>query len=87
MSRTCTSDESGGGRRRSLEAQVAVFLPDDHLQTQAAMSAQSSQSLAVLAVHVVNITIQYHLAQATRMLISFRACVYIGRLPETTRAC
>lgn len=77
------SDERDGGRRRSLEAHVAVFFPEDHLQRQVAMWAQSSQSLAVLAVHVVNITIQYHLAHATRILISFRLCDYIGRLPET----
>lgn len=78
------SDDRAGGRRRSPEAHVAVFLPEDHLHLHVDMWAQSSQSLAVLAAHVVNITIQYHLAHATRILISFRLCVYIGGLPETT---
>lgn len=78
------SGERAGGRRRSLEAHVAVFLPEDHLQRQVAMWAQSSQSLAVLAVHVVKITTQYHLAHDTRMLISFRLCAYIGGMPATT---
>lgn len=62
---------------------MAVFLPEDHLQRQVAMWAQSSQSLAVLAAHVVSITIQYHLAQATRILISLRLRVYIGGEPAT----
>lgn len=79
-SRTCMSDDRAGGRRRSPEAHVAVFLPEDHLHLHVDMWAQSSQSLAVLAAHVVNITIQYHLAHATRILISFRLCVYIGGL-------
>lgn len=80
------SAERDGGRRRSLEAQLAVFFPEDHLQRQVDMWAQSSQSLAVLAAHVVSITIQYHLAQATRILISFRLCVYSGGEPGTRSA-
>lgn len=84
-SRTCMSEESAGGRRRSLEAQLAVFLPDDHLQRQVEMWAQSSQSLAVLAAHVVSITIQYHRAHAVRILISLRLRAYIGGEPGTRK--